>query len=175
MKSILLAIFFCFLLCVGWSQNNYPVPPAANNRLFFIQHSSNKNTYVYDANFTKSKLLNEAEPVTIYRLMYAEGGERKELTFPQLKFGYGLNVSKVGKNHYELSLVSYPRQKFLLKTDSKGKAYVETTVNGRQLFLQRMFLQARAGSSGLSIKPDHIMFYGRDAKGKAIVEKFYPQ
>ncbi len=175
MKSIFLAISFCFIICKGWSQNNYPVPPAAHNRLFFIQHSSNKNTYVYDANFAKARLLNGEDPVSIYRLMYAEGGERKELTFPQLKFGYGLNVTKLGNNHYELSLVSYPKQKFFLKTDSKGKAYVETIVNGKQLFLQRMFLQASAGSSGLSIKPEYILFYGRDAKGRATIEKFIPQ
>ena len=175
MRTILIAGFFSCCLVEGFSQINYPVPPSSNKRLFYIQHSSNKNTYVYDANFMKPGALNVEDPVTIYRLMYAEGGERRELTFPQLKFGYGLNITKVANNQYEFSLVSYPRQKFFLKIDRNGKAYVETVINGKHVFLQSMFLQAGPGSSGFSIKPEYIMFHGLDKKGKQVVEKFLPE
>ena len=156
------------------SQAGYPIPARNPHHLFYIQHNANHNTYVYDASFVKPGQLNDSDPVSIYRIVYTEGGVKKELTMAQRSFAYGLKTSKLSKNYFEISLVSYPAHKMYLKVSRSGIAYVETTVNGKKMFLHRMFLQAKAGSSGLSLQPEYIIFYGKDAAGKVVEEKFIP-
>jgi len=157
------------------SQAGYPKPVPNANHLFYIQHNRNHNTYVYDASFAKPALLSDTEPVSIYRVVYTEGGLKKELTMAQRAFAYGLKTQKLGKNFFEFSLVSYPQHKMYLKLSRSGIPYVETTVNGKKMFLHRMFLQAKAGSSGLSLQPVYIIFYGKNAARKDVVEKFVPK
>lgn len=157
------------------SQAGYPKPLLNANHLFYIQHNANHNTYVYDASFAKAGQLSDADPVSIYRVVYTEGGVKKELTMAQRAFAYGLKTKKLGKNIFEFSLVSYPQHKMYLKVSRSGVPYVETTVNGKKMFLQRMFLQAKEGSSGLSLQPEYIIFYGKDAARKNVVEKFIPK
>lgn len=157
------------------SQAGYPKPAPNANHLFYIQHNANHNTYVYDASFAKPALLKDADPISIYRVVYTEGGVKKELTMAQRSFAYGLKTKKLGKNLFEFSLVSYPQHKMYLKVSKTGIPYVETTVNGKKMFLHRMFLQAKAGSSGLSLQPEYIIFYGKDAANKNVEEKFIPK
>jgi hypothetical protein len=54
------SFFFLVSICSfsGYSQNDYPEPAAKNTtRLFYIQHSDNHNTYVYDANIKQELLI----------------------------------------------------------------------------------------------------------------------
>lgn len=171
----ILLIMLLFLFSHGASsQVGYPKPLPNANHLFYIQHSANHNTFVYDASFAKPGLLSDAEPLTIYRVVYTEGGVKKELSMAQRAFAYGLKTKKLGKNIFEFSLVSYPQHKLYLKLSRSGIPYVETTVNGKKMFLHRMFLQVKAGSSGMSLQPEYIIFYGKDATRKDVVEKFIP-
>ena len=172
----ILFFFVQFLLAQqAISQAGHPKPVPNANHLFYIQHNANHNTYVYDASFAKPALLSDTEPVSIYRIVYTEGGVKKELTMAQRTFAYGLKTKKLGKNMFEFSLVSYPQHKMYLKVSRSGIPYVETTVNGKKMFLHRMFLQAKAGSSGMSLQPEYIIFYGKDAARKDVVEKFIPK
>ncbi|WP_413997907.1 DUF4833 domain-containing protein [Flavobacterium sp. W1B] len=171
MKKLFL-FFQLLLVSVVSAQKDYPIPPAAENRLFYIQHGQNHNTYVYDANFIETTFLSDSEPVSIYRIVYTEGGVKKELTKTQQKLAYGLNTKKVGQNQYELSLVSYPKQKLYLRVDKKAKAYVETTINGKKMILDRMFLQSNKKSSGFKVKLDCILFFGKNTAGENISEKY---
>ncbi len=172
----ILFFFVQFLLAQqAISQAGYPKPVPNANHLFYIQHNANHNTYVYDASFAKPALLSDTEPLTIYRVVYTEGGVKKELTMAQRAFAYGLTTKKLGKNLFEFSLVSYPQHKMYLKLSRSGVPYVETTVNGKKMFLHRMFLQAKAGSSGLSLQPEYIIFYGKDNARKNVIEKFVPK
>jgi len=170
MKKLLLFLQFMMVTFV-YAQKNYPIPPGTENRLFYIQHNGNHNTYVYDANFNKDRKLRESGPVDIYRIIYTEGGVKKELTMTQRKFAYGLNAIRISENNYQLSLVSFPKMKLYLRVNNKGNGYVETTINNKRMILNRMFLQSKAGTSGLRTKLDYILFYGRDAFGKNISEK----
>ncbi len=174
MRILFWTILF-FLAKDAISQVDYPKPTPNPNHLFYIQHNANHNTFVYDANFAKPGQLSDTEPVTIYRVMYTEGGIKKELSMAQRTFAYGLKTKKLGKNIFECSLVSYPQQKLYLKVSRSGIPYVETTVNGKKMMLNRMFLQAKPGSSGLSLQPQYILFYGKDAARKDVVEKFIPK
>jgi hypothetical protein len=42
-------------------------------RLFYIQHSDNHNTYVYDANI-KAGIIDSSQPINTYRIVYTQNG-----------------------------------------------------------------------------------------------------
>lgn len=168
---------YCFILVLSSivnAQKNYPIPPKSNNQLFYIQHNENKNTYVYDAVFLNKGVLDNENPVDIYRILYAENGEKKPLTAIQKKLAYGLIIKNVKKNEFQLSLVSYPEQKLILKLDSHQNPFVETVINHKTIKLSRVFLKQKKGTSGLSVKLEYILFYGLDSKGNMIEEKIIP-
>lgn len=170
MKNLVILFLFLFSILVS-AQEGYPVPPKSANRLFYIQHNENKNTFVYDAIFSDKGQLDKDNPVDIYRILYAENGEKKPLSSIQRKLAYGLYVDKIDKNVYHLTLVSYPSQKLVLKLDAKNNPIVQTTVNNKLMTLNRVFLKQKKGTAGISVKLDYIMFYGKDKSGKSIHEK----
>jgi hypothetical protein len=57
----------------GYSQNDYPEPAKTPTRLFYIQHSDNPNTYVYDANI-KAGIIDSSQPINAYRIVYTKNG-----------------------------------------------------------------------------------------------------
>jgi hypothetical protein len=57
----------------GYSQNDYPEPAKTPTRLFYIQHSDNPNTYVYDANI-KAGIIDSSLTHYAYRIVYTKNG-----------------------------------------------------------------------------------------------------
>ncbi|HLD53810.1 MAG TPA: DUF4833 domain-containing protein [Sediminibacterium sp.] len=166
---------FCFFFIVDlFAQDNYPVPLLTENRLFYIQHSKNFNTYVYDANFLIPKYLNEKEPVQVYRIVYTEGGIKKPLTTFQRKLAYGIESSKISPNIYKLKLVAYSGFQLVMKIGQDGKAFVETTVNNQTIILTRMFLKMKEGRSDFNPKLEYVLFYGFDNNGNKTSIRVYP-
>jgi hypothetical protein len=166
-------MFILFIVALGVQaaagQEGYPVPPNADGRLFYIQHSNNHNTFVYDANFSGYKKLDANEPVTIYRINYEDGGVKEPLTSIQRKMAYGISFKNKGQNVFEFSLAAYPEKTLLLKLHSNGKPYVSVTVNGKPIVLRKMFLYCNK----LGTKVSHIDFYGTDASHKDVKERFF--
>jgi hypothetical protein len=70
MKIILSFSWFLFAFS-GYSQNDYPEPAKTPTRLFYIQHSDNHNTYVYDANI-KAGIIDSSQPINTYRIVYTQ-------------------------------------------------------------------------------------------------------
>ena len=170
MKSFYNLLFFISI--ISQAQNTHPIPEKSASHLFYIQHSQNHNTFVYEANF-RNKKIEETEPIKIHRIAYTKGGEKEELTKMQRNLAYGIEIKKLKENHYEFTLVSYPEKKLYLEMNSKGKLQVRTTINGKKLILHKMFLSIK---KGVSIKPkiEYIDFYGLCIDtGKEIKERFY--
>lgn len=170
MKKIYYLLLFISLF--SKAQNAHPTPEKSVNHLFYIQHSQNHNTFVYEANLSNKKFI-ESEPIKIHRIAYTKGGVKEELTKMQRNLAYGIDIKKLKENQYEFTLVSYPEKKLYLEINSKGKPQVRTTINGKKMILHKMFLNMQ---KGVSIKPkiENIDFYGLDIEtGKEIKERFY--
>lgn len=167
-----LYVLLLFITLTSNAQKGYPTPPDAESRLFYIQHSQNHNTFVYDANFLENKKLDEVEPIKIYRIAYTKGGVKEELTKMQRSLAYGVKFKMLKENNYEFTLVSYPEKKLYLEINQKGKPYVKTTVNGKKMILHKMYLSMDKSKS-LTPKIEFIDFYGKDTdSGKEIHERF---
>lgn len=170
MKKLVLLFLFLSNFSLGFSQDGYP-KPTAKDILFYIQHNRGKNTFIYQPNYTSNLRLNDKEPIKISRQLFDQNGEIKPLTGIQRRYAYGVKTEKLGDNHYEFTLVSYPSQKLYLKFDTQNKPFVETTIAGKYIRINNLFIYLKEGSTGINIEAEYILFYGTDKSGKHIYSK----
>ncbi|WP_113663262.1 DUF4833 domain-containing protein [Pedobacter nanyangensis] len=171
MKFIILLTLSAIVYHIGYAQENYPVPERSDSRLFYIQHSDNHNTYVYDAHII-NKNISDKNPVEVYRILYEEKGQKLPLTKIQQKLAYGIDFKRKDMNSFELNLVSFKKLKFSLALEQQ-KPVVYTTVNNREMYLDKIFIHIKEGK-GLNVKPDYVILTGRDyATKKAVEERYY--
>jgi hypothetical protein len=151
-----------------------PVPRGIRNMMFYLQRNPNANTVVYELNKTAQGNLDEQAPIHAYWIRYAEGGERKELSFIQSKFAYGLKARKLGKDNFELKFVSYSRLPLYLRRAPDGRYQVYTTINQKEAMLDRIFVRIEGGTFWV---PNvlYVELQGREAAtGKIIAGRFKP-
>ncbi|MVZ67275.1 DUF4833 domain-containing protein [Sphingobacterium sp. DK4209] len=168
-QTWLLLCFISFIFPVS-AQQGYPTPTNMQNVLFYIQHNRGHNTYIYSINKSDNGTLDSNSPINVYRQLFDDGGKIKPLTAIQRKFAYGISTESIDSDSYEASIVSLPTQKFILHVKPKNGSYVETTVNQVKMHVQRIFIQQKEGTSGLTTKVDYILFYGKVGQ-KAVVER----
>jgi len=174
MKALLFALLVFFRLC-SYAQEGYPIPPPAETRLFYIQHSDNYNTYVYDANI-KDGVIAADNPVESYRIVYTEGGVKKPLTGIQRRLAYGMEVKALDKNSFEMHLSASKRLKFYLIMNGHARPVVYVTVNNRKMYLDRMYVKIKEGGVSLGVKADYVLFTGKDCStGEDVTEKVVPK
>ncbi len=162
-------IFFCSYIC--FSQSDYPEPAKTNTRLFYIQHSKNHNTYVYDANI-KGGVIDSSQPINEYRIVYTENGIKKNLSNTQKKLAYGMILQESLPNLFKLRLAASEKINFYLNYNENKRARIYVTVNKRKMYLDKMFVQLKEGLLSIQTKAEYVLFFGKDYNsGKPIMEK----
>lgn len=161
---LLLLSNFCF------SQKKYPVPTLNERSLFYIQHSNNTNTFIYEAKYAKGKL-DSSDPIHTYRILYEEGGVVKPINALQKKMAYGVESTVCNGNSCSFVLAAVKEHKLFLTTDVKGKYYVYTTVNGKKMSVDHIFIKIKESSTGFNVKAESITFTGKLlSSGKKVSE-----
>ncbi|WP_317175566.1 DUF4833 domain-containing protein [Pontibacter beigongshangensis] len=148
--------------------------PKVKNMLYYVQRDPNTNTVVYQLNRSANGAINEAEPVQVFWIRYAEGGARKELNYIQRKFAYGLNTRKLGKDNFELKFVCYNKLALHLRRSKDGQYHAYAKINGQEAILERVFVRVEGGSFWV---PNvlYVELRGKDAaSGKLVTERFKP-
>lgn len=187
-------IYFCFSLFVfgelsgqsnqkqimekDSSSKKYPIPPANENMLFYIQRTHNINTIIYEINYNKDSTINESEPVKMYWIRYADKGETISLSRVQKTFAYGISsslIDKEKKSSFRLKLTAYDKKDiYLLKTKTDNRYHAYININRTLSMLKKIFLKTEGGTFGIP----NVIFVeltGRSiADGKFVVEKFKP-
>ncbi|WP_300672879.1 DUF4833 domain-containing protein [Soonwooa sp.] len=166
----LLLFFVCFIsFKICKAQTNYPTPDKNQNHLFYIQHSDNHNTFVYDAVMDGTNI-SEKNPINIYRVLYDENAEIKPLTMVQKSMAYGYDFKKIDSNYFEFSLKGQKSLKLYLGFNNQQKPAVFLTVNGNKIYLEKMFIQLK--SFALKPSAEYILLIGKDFEtGKSVTEK----
>lgn len=154
-------------------QDTFPVPSGIANQLFYLQRTHNTNTIICELNYTKTGQLNEENPVHTYWIRYPEGGVKKELSYIQRVFAYGIKSSKLNNGSYKLHFVCYAKQLFyLMKYPKDNKYHVFATIRQKQAILTRVFV--KTDDSGTFWKP-HVVYFelkGTDLlTGKELIER----
>ncbi|WP_316806596.1 DUF4833 domain-containing protein [Pedobacter agri] len=149
---------------------NFPTPKNIDNMLFYLQRDPNTNTLIYALNMQENGSINHSQPVAIYWIRYGEHGEKKELSYIQKKFAYGLITKEIAKDKFELKFVSHKALPiYLSKVDQK---YIVTiAVNGKTVKINRLFVRIVGGSFWLP-NVRYALIEGSDlTTGKSITEK----
>ncbi|WP_299009363.1 DUF4833 domain-containing protein [uncultured Tenacibaculum sp.] len=143
---------------ITYGQENYPVPPKNSNSLFYIQHSNNFNTYVYDVNLKNSQL-NTKKPIKEYRILYTKNAEVKPLTPTQKRLAYGMVLLNADDNSFKFRLAASSKLVFNLeKKNNRYKIFVYH--NTTKIYLDRMLLNING--TGLSTEIKSVILYGKD-------------
>jgi hypothetical protein len=172
LKIILSFSLMVFFLFSGFCQNGYPEPAKTPNRLFYIQHSNNHNTYVYDANIKKG-IIDSSQPINAYRIVYTKNGIKKPLSKIQKKLAYGMILLESKPNLFKLRLASTKKIYFYLIYDESEGARIYVTINNHKMYLNKMFVKLKNGIFGINIKAKYVLFYGKDYNsGNPVKEKF---
>ncbi|GAB3329075.1 hypothetical protein GCM10027299_31990 [Larkinella ripae] len=144
------------------AEKEFPVPPSAPNRLFYIQRSNNTNTVIYEANLLNNQRLNPDEPVSVYWIRYAEQGQREQLSMFQWKMAYGYKHQLVSRQNdgFEIHLNAFKKRTIWVDLQ-QGKPTALTTINGRKACLRKVFVQLES-ESGLIPKVQYVELFGID-------------
>ena len=156
-------------------QDTFPVPSRNARQLFYLQRTNNTNTIVCELNLNNKGQINEETPVHVFWIRFPEGGIRKELSYIQRVFAYGIKSQAQDNGTYKLHFVSYKKQVLLLMHSPKDSKYhVYATINQKPALLSRIFLKVEGGSFWA---PNivYMEMKGTDPlTGKETVERFKP-
>ena len=178
MKKRTLLLWHLGLWCsLATAQMVYPTPPDVAPRLFYIQRTGSPNTIVYDANLTPDGKFQQDKPIDVYWLRYSEKGQRQDLNYLQRTLAYGVKWSAANSlNEYVFHLVSYSKRRFRLKKDANGRPVVVLTLQGKEAYLKRVFIELEPALFGLKPNIHYVEIFGVDVRtGGQAYEKFVPQ
>lgn len=140
--TIFLAVFLVFGLVSGASD----LGNSNRNSLFKIGRSKDANEIFYAVRTTGNGSLDLKEPIKIFWIKYTENNEIEQLTMVQQKFAYGLKFLKVTSEKAEFQFVSYSKRTLSLRKNNDGNYGVFTEVEGKEVELERVFIQIDDGT-----------------------------
>ncbi|GAA4791372.1 hypothetical protein GCM10023231_19110 [Olivibacter ginsenosidimutans] len=143
-------------------KSKLPVPNE-KEQLFYLQRDPNRNTVVYTLN-TKDGQLDEDDPVKAYWILYEEDGERKDLSYIQRKFAYGIHAKKIAENEYQINLSSCKKIPLRLAySQESGQYEAFVSIKNKPAIVERIFVRIDGGTL---FKPhiDYIELTCKDSK-----------
>ncbi len=157
-------------------QDTFPVPAGIPNQLFYLQRTSNTNTIVCELNLNSKGQLDEDNPVHVYWIRYPEGGMKKELSYIQRIFAYGIKARLQENGSYKLHFVSYKKQALhLMRSPKDNRYHVYAAINQKLVVLNRIFVRIDPGGSFWAPNVIYMELKGKDeANGKEMTERFKP-
>ncbi|WP_316841759.1 DUF4833 domain-containing protein [Pedobacter gandavensis] len=125
----------------------FPTPKGIKNQLFYLQRDPNTNTIIYELNVNAKGEVNRAEPVLVYWLRYDDNGVKKDLSYIQRKFAYGIQTKEIAKDQFEIRFVSHKKiPMYLMQSKEDQKFHVYVTVNNKKIELSKIFVRIEGGS-----------------------------
>lgn len=126
---------------------NFPTPKNVDNMLFYIQRDPNINTAIYAINYQENGKIDKNNPIKAYWIRYAEKGEKKDFSYMQRKFAYGIESKTFNNEEFEFQFVSYKKLSLTLKkVDSDQKYHVFVNVNQKKIQVEKIFVRIEGGS-----------------------------
>ncbi|WP_240916434.1 DUF4833 domain-containing protein [Pedobacter sp. HDW13] len=93
--------------------------------------------------------VNKEQPINVFWMRYDDKGEKKELSYIQRKFAYGIVSKDLGNGQFELRFVSHKKLPMYLRKSTADKKYhVYATINDKKMEIDRIFLRIEGALSG---------------------------
>jgi hypothetical protein len=155
----------------------YPVPPANENSLFYIQRTKNTNAIVYETNRGPDGKIIVDDPIKIFWIRYSSDSSTEDLSAIQRKYAYGVTSRSYNgqKNAFVIQFVAYKKKNIFLLPKDNGKKYVAyVNINGKLAELKRIFVATNGGTFWFPTI-EYVELSGKDpASQQVIVERFKP-
>ena len=153
--------------------DTFPVPSGNPNQLFYLQRPPNSNTIVYELNFESDGTLNPVEPIHVFWIRYPEGGVRKELSYIQKHFAYGVKAELMKDGRYKLIFAAYKKKNlYLMYAQRDNKYHVYVTLSNKVSILNRVYIQIDPGGSFWAPNVKYIEMKGKESStGNDITER----
>jgi len=176
LSGLMFGMCFCLWggVAVAGPPSDFPAPPDTDNRLFYLQRSTNPNTVVYDANMTNKGQLDSDKPVKVYWLRYNNDGKKRGLNFAERNFAYGLSFDSIEKGQiYSINLMAYSGRDIKVLMNANGLPEAQVEINGKMSVLKRIYLDV--SGSGFFTSVNSVELLGVDLKsGEEVIERFDP-
>jgi len=126
---------------------HFPTPKNIEDMVFYIQRDPNINTAIYAINYQENGKIDKSNPIKAYWIRYAEKGEKKDFSYIQRKFAYGIESKASNNEEFELQFVSYKKLPLTLKKiDSDQKYHVFVNLNQKRIQVEKIFVRIEGGS-----------------------------
>ena len=148
-------------------------PEPTEQRLFHIERNKIANIVVYDARVMPDSSLAKKDPMIVYWLKNAEGGERKGLKWVENKKAYGFKVKSREGNRLVVDLVADVKRDLVVDVH-EGVYRAFTDISGRRALLEKIYIFAE--ESGVMPTVKYLELFGTDTEtGEEAYEKFIPE
>ncbi|MCC8407867.1 DUF4833 domain-containing protein [Mucilaginibacter sp. UR6-1] len=148
--------------------------PTGIEMLFYLQRDPNTNTIIYELNWQKDGTLDVEDPIHPYWKLYAKQQQCVELSMIQRKFAFGIDATPLGKEKYDIRILSYKKIPLTLMKGTDGKYHIFVTILNRQAILNRIFVRIDGGAVW-SPNVKYMELKGTDiATGKEVAERLKP-
>ena len=153
--------------------DSFPVPSGNPNQLFYLQRTLNSNTVVYELNMDENDKLNASEPIHVFWIRYPEGGMRKELSYIQRRFAYGVQTEQMKDGRYKLIFAAYKKKNlYLMFAQRDNKYHVYTTLSNKVAILNSVFIQIDPGGTFWAPNVRYIEMKGKElSTGNDLTER----
>jgi len=170
-----LSILFVILAPAPIVYGSQPLSQGLETRhLFKIERSKNANIVQYDVQLTSDGKLYQKEPVIAYWIRLAEDGRKRELSFIQRKWTYGIRTKYDPVSNSAIVEIMAARSRAIKVYEVEGVYRGETRIDGQSAFLERIFVTSI--KNGFYRKTNFIELFGKDIKtGVDCYEKLTPQ
>lgn len=148
-------------------------PEPSEQRLFHLERNKNANIVVYDVRVMPDSSLAEKDPMIVYWLKNAEGGERKGLKWIEKKKAYGFDVKSREGNRLVVELVADINRNLVVDLhEGAYRAFIE--IDGRQGLLEKIYIFAEETKPLPTVR--YLELFGTDLEtGEEAYEKFIPE
>ncbi len=120
--------------------------PQDEGMLFYVQHSINANVIVYAARRGADGRLDPRDPIEVFWRRYASTGRRRELSFFERVFAFGVSALPVGDGRWSVGLVSFQEREGSLDMGPDGKPRLLVPVDKRPMRPVYVYAEAIAGT-----------------------------
>ncbi len=148
-----------------------------NQTLFTIARSKDANEIWYTLNVNNKGDLDEVNPVNIFWLKKTENNSTEPLTWIQSEYAYGIKFIENEQNlkdTWNFQFASYNKHTFELRKNSENQYKVFTKTEGKEIEINRIFIQIDGGSFWFP-KISYVKIFGKDTQtNNNIVETITP-
>ncbi|MFN3853215.1 MAG: DUF4833 domain-containing protein [Phreatobacter sp.] len=138
--------------------------------LFYVQQAIDRNVLVYAARRRPDGTLDPSRPVDVFWRRFNEDGRRRDLSFFERVFAFGVSAWPAGEGRFHAAVAAYRDRSALIDRGEDGKPRALLRMGARTVRVVYAYANAERGRFIPTVH--HVDIHGFDvATGEAIRER----